>query len=104
MPREPGECPWREQDLLRVQHMLDAAREAHTFASSRTRESLRRGDVPTLGLVKELEIIGMRHRLVHGYFDINLDIVWATATDVLPPFITEIEAFLRRYRPTLFDQ
>jgi len=24
-------------------------------------------------------IIGMRHRLVHAYFDINLDILWTTA-------------------------
>jgi len=30
------------------------------------------------------DIIGMRHRLVHAYFDINLDIVWRTVGEDLP--------------------
>ena len=30
------------------------------------------------------EIIGMRHILVHGYFDIDLDIVWVAIEDHLP--------------------
>jgi len=32
-------------------------------------------------------IKGMRNRIAHGYFDINLDIVWDTVRDALPPFI-----------------
>ena len=32
-------------------------------------------------------IIGMRHRLVHAYFDINLDILWRTVTDELPDLV-----------------
>ena len=31
-----------------------------------------------------VDIVGMRHRLIHGYFDINLDIVWSTVTRELP--------------------
>jgi uncharacterized protein with HEPN domain len=34
----------------------------------------------------------MRHRLVHAYFDINLDIVWKTARDELPPLIAMLES------------
>lgn len=30
------------------------------------------------------EIIGMRHILVHNYFDVDLDIVWATIVRDLP--------------------
>ena len=30
------------------------------------------------------QIIGMRHRIVHGYDTINLDIVWNTAVDSIP--------------------
>ena len=37
------------------------------------------------------DIIGMRHRLVHAYFDIDLDILWKTAKEDLPPLITELE-------------
>jgi uncharacterized protein with HEPN domain len=27
----------------------------------------------------------MRHRLVHAYFDINLDVLWQTVQEDLPP-------------------
>jgi uncharacterized protein with HEPN domain len=27
---------------------------------------------------------GMRNRLAHGYFDINLDVVWSTLENALP--------------------
>ena len=30
------------------------------------------------------QIVGMRHRIVHGYDTINLDIVWNTAVDSIP--------------------
>lgn len=40
------------------------------------------------------QIIGMRHVLVHGYFEIDLDIVWAVIEKDLPPLKTEIEAIL----------
>jgi uncharacterized protein with HEPN domain len=32
----------------------------------------------------------MRHRLIHAYFDINLDILWRTVQDDLPPLIAEL--------------
>ena len=40
------------------------------------------------------DIIGMRHRLVHAYFDINLDIVWRTVEGDLPALIVSLEAAL----------
>jgi uncharacterized protein with HEPN domain len=33
------------------------------------------------------DIVGMRHRLVHAYFDINLDILGKTVQDDLPPLV-----------------
>ncbi len=80
----------RKDDRIRLQRMLDAAREAIEFAASSRREDLERDRKLTLALVKEIEIIGeaayqvsestrralpeipwqdivgMRHRLVHG--------------------------------------
>jgi len=41
------------------------------------------------------DIIAMRKRLVHGYFEVDLDRVWATVQADLPPLVTEIEALLR---------
>lgn len=42
------------------------------------------------------QIIGMRHVLVHGYFEIDLDIVWAVIEKDLPPLHDAIEAILRQ--------
>lgn len=102
-------------DLIRVQHMLDAAREARIFIEDRTRDDLDRNRMLALSLVRLIEIVGeaaskvtpefrlqhttipwqsivaMRNRLIHGYFDIDLDRVWDTVTDDLPPLVTALE-------------
>ena len=36
----------------------------------------------------------MRHRLVHAYFDINLDILWRTVQDGLPTLKAVLEPIL----------
>ena len=36
----------------------------------------------------------MRNRLIHVYFDINLNIVWKTAIDELPELISKLEEIL----------
>ena len=105
----------REDDRIRFRHMLDAAREAVEFLQGRTRADLNNDRQLVLALVKAVEIlgeaayqvtsgtrdqvldipwddmIGMRHRLVHAYFDIDLDILWKTAQEDLPPLIVELE-------------
>jgi uncharacterized protein with HEPN domain len=40
------------------------------------------------------KIIGMRHRLVHAYFDINRAILWTTVQEGLPSLIVELERHL----------
>lgn len=37
------------------------------------------------------DIVGMRNRLVHVYFDIDLDRVWDTVEQDLPPLIAALE-------------
>ena len=109
----------RNDDVVRLRHMLDAAREACGFVNEKVREDLDSGRQLALALVKDIEIIGeaasrvsvetrmaypdlpwqesiaMRNRLIHGYFAINLDIVWSTVSDELPPLIAELERILR---------
>ena len=41
--------------------------------------------------MRRTDIVGMRNRLVHAYFDINLEILWRTVQDDLPPLITVLE-------------
>lgn len=35
---------------------------------------------------------GMRNRIAHGYFDINLDVVWETVQSSLPLLKSQLEA------------
>jgi uncharacterized protein with HEPN domain len=98
-------------DQIRLQHMLEAAQEAVSLTQGKTRNDLNDDRVLALALVKLIEIIGeaatriskeghaqiaeipwpsiisMRNRLIHAYFDIDLDRVWDTVTDDLPPLI-----------------
>jgi uncharacterized protein with HEPN domain len=36
-------------------------------------------------------MMGLRNRLIHGYFDVNLDIVWDTILEDLPPLIRDLK-------------
>jgi uncharacterized protein with HEPN domain len=105
-------------DLVRVRHILDAARQALAFMRGRARADLDQDAMLSLALVRLLEIIGeaargvsattrelhrgiawnqmagMRDRLIHGYFDVNLDIVWQTINQDLPPLIAQLERIL----------
>jgi uncharacterized protein with HEPN domain len=107
-----------KNDDVCLRHILDAAREAIAFSSNRSREDLNRDRMLNLSLVRLLEVIGeaargislsfltghpeipwekmvgMRDRLIHGYFDINLDVVWETVTEDLPPLIDQLEGIL----------
>jgi uncharacterized protein with HEPN domain len=105
-------------DETRLHHMLHAARRASAFTAGRSREDLDEEDLQTQGLVRMLEIIGeaasqispegrarwtginwrpiisMRNRLIHGYFDVDLDVVWLTISEDVPLLITELERIL----------
>ncbi|MHB9109411.1 MAG: HepT-like ribonuclease domain-containing protein [Armatimonadota bacterium] len=38
--------------------------------------------------------IAMRHRLIHGYFDIDLEIVWHAATEDIPALVPVLQQLL----------
>lgn len=38
------------------------------------------------------EMRGMRNRMAHGYFEINLDVVWSTVQTALPALLSQIDA------------
>jgi uncharacterized protein with HEPN domain len=45
------------------------------------------------------KIIGTRNRLIHGYFDVDLDIVWNILVQNIPELILQIEKFLDTNKP-----
>jgi uncharacterized protein with HEPN domain len=98
--------------------MLDAALEIRQYVQSSTREDLNQDRKLVHSLVRLFEIIGeaanqvseelrenvqeipwsviigMRNRLIHAYFSINLDVVWITSKDEIPSLITELMKLL----------
>ena len=40
------------------------------------------------------EITGMRHRLIHGYAEVRLDLVWTVVRDRLAPLIAQLAALI----------
>lgn len=42
------------------------------------------------------DMAAMRHRLVHAYYDINLDVVWSTVREDLPPLAEALQVVLQR--------
>ena len=107
-----------QHDLIRVRHMLAAAKEVMEFAAGKTRMDLEKDRLHMLAIIKSIEIIGeaaskvtktfktenskipwndiinMRNRLIHAYFDVNLDIVWQTVKTDLPDLIKALEEII----------
>ena len=105
----------KDKDLIRLQHMLEASRDARSFAEGRQQNDLYQNKMLTMAIIKELEIIGeaaanvsqetrdrfpqipwadiigMRNRLVHVYFRINLYVIWSTVQKDLTELIEELE-------------
>lgn len=44
---------------------------------------------------------GMRNRIAHGYFDINLDVVWDTTKQALPQLNSQLEQLLNHLKQNL---
>ncbi|MDA8166690.1 MAG: hypothetical protein M0Z32_02925 [Actinomycetota bacterium] len=53
-------------DIIRLRHMLDSAREAVSFISGKTRSDLDADRKLTLSLIKSIEIIGEAASKVSG--------------------------------------
>lgn len=101
----------QKPDKIRLQHMLDAGEQALQFVHDRSRDDLDTDQMLVFALVKAIEImgeaanqitqatrdrypnipwpeiIGMRNRLIHAYFDIDHDILWQTTQQDLLPLI-----------------
>jgi uncharacterized protein with HEPN domain len=106
-------------DLTRLKHIRDSAQEALSFVKNRTREDLDNERMLSLALVKLIEImgeaannvsessqtkyfyipwrqiIGMRNRLIHAYFDVDLDIIWQVITQDMYPLLIEVEKAIK---------
>lgn len=109
----------RHNDLLYLDDMADHARHALRIAQNLgTYESFEADDFLQPGLIRELEVVGeastkvseqfrgahqdwpwqqlraMRNRLIHGYANVDLRVVWNTVHEDLPSLLEKLDLVL----------
>jgi len=104
----------RHDDSVRLRHMLDAARKAVSLAAGKLPVDIKADEVTQLALARLLEILGeaagkvsapckdahpelpwaamggLRNRLAHAYFDIDLDVLLDIVAKDLPALIAQL--------------
>ena len=104
----------RANDRVRVLHMIEACESVQRFIQGRRRLDFESDQMLLFAVVRAIEVLGeaparslrihaphapeipwpeitnMRNRLIHGYFDIDVDIVWNTASIELPALLTDL--------------
>lgn len=107
-----------QKDSLRLQHIVEAAQHLSDFINGVSKEEFSANYEKQRAVINQLEVIGeaaskltpvfreryrdvdwpraigMRHKMIHDYFDIDIDIVWATALDDIPILKTDVEKIL----------
>lgn len=104
-----------QSDDQYLRDMLQAARDAHEFLDGLTYDDFLASRLHQSAVMREIivigeaassvgadalaehdqlpwsEMAGMRHRLTHGYYRVDLSIVWRTVHQHLPPLIAQLE-------------
>ena len=112
MPRSP------DRDRLHLLYMLDVAEHSQQFIKDRARDDLHNDRSLQFMLAKAVEligesanqisnelrvrnsqipwrkIIGMRHVLVHNYWQVEMDVLWDTVIVDIPLLIDELRRIL----------
>ena len=102
--------------------MLDAAREVVSFTNGRERSDLVNDRILFLALMSLYQIIGeaaghvssefrqehpeiewkeasrMRNRLIHGYYDVDYNVMWDTAIENIPILIAQLTPLVTQFR------
>ena len=108
----------RHDDLVSIRQMCDHAAEAIQLAHGRTRHDLDADRLFALALTRLLEIlgeaagrvsittrnripgvawssiVGLRNHLIHGYDQVDFDILWKIVDHDLAPLVVELDAIL----------
>ena len=103
-------------DAVRLRHMREAAATALEMTAGYQRADLSKNIMLAMALTRCLEILGeaaskmsvsirlpaipfpkivsMRNRLIHAYFDVDLDVVWTTVREDLPALLPALDEAL----------
>jgi uncharacterized protein with HEPN domain len=112
----PPDLP--ERDLALLWDMRLAARDARDFVGGLDEAAFLASRLHQAAVIRALEVLGeaagrvsrescaavpdlpwremtgLRHRLIHGYAEVRLDLVWRVATQRLVPLLAQLDAVL----------
>lgn len=113
--REPVKDPGR------IEHMIQAINRISDFVKDKTKDEIQKDSILYYAVVKNIEIIGeaaymltnefkdshsetpwriiigMRHFLVHGYYEVDPDEVWNVIDKDLKPLKEQLEKYLKEF-------
>ena len=109
----------KQNDRVFLAHILDAITQIKIYTASLSYDQFSKTRLVQDGVIRQLEIIGeasrnlsdefrtrspeipwsqiisLRNRLIHAYFEVNLGIIWDIIQNDLPPLEQTINAWLQ---------
>lgn len=110
-----------QKDSLKLRHIVDAIEHILDFTKSVSEEEFVADYEKQSAVIRQFEIIGeaaskftsgfverynnvdwpkvvgMRHKMIHDYFDVDVKIVWATVTDDVPALKESLNKILENW-------
>ena len=107
-------------DRVYLQHIRDAAERIRGYVNGMDEADFKKNELVQDGVIRQIEIMGeatkrlssktkelepdipwrdiagMRDKLIHDYFGVDIERVWLTVTDDLPELASKITALLSR--------
>ncbi len=108
------------ETIVYLRHILDAMDSIIRYSSGKTEAEFLADDMRHKAVIRDLEVIGeaakrlpldwqenypdipwrkmarMRDKLIHHYMGIEMETVWATATEIVPPLVDRIRDIVEK--------
>lgn len=108
------------ETIVYLRHILDAMDSIVRYSSGKTEAEFLADDMRHKAVIRDLEVIGeaakrlpldwqenypdipwrkmarMRDKLIHHYMGIEMETVWATATEIVPPLVDRIRDIVEK--------